>query len=195
MGTGLYRKLGVAFVLLLLGAAGARGQIATPIDAFVGYSYFHTNAPPGECGCFSMNGGTGELSTLLGHGISALADVGGYYQGNVDKTGRTLQVETFLFGPRFSTHHWRKVTLFGESMFGGSMGIGTLYETSATTSGSASGFSLGAGGGVDLNVSPRISVRVFQADYIMTRMPNSFDNTQNNLRLNFGVVFHFGQGR
>jgi outer membrane immunogenic protein len=193
--TDLYRKLGVAIALLLLGAAGAHGQVATSIDAFVGYSYFHANAPPGECGCFSMNGGTGEFSTLLGHGISALVDVGGYYQGNVDKTGRTLQVETFLFGPRFSTHHWRRVTLFGESMFGGSMGSGTLYGPNATTSGTASGFSLGAGGGVDLNVSRRISVRVLQADYVLTRMPNFFDNTQNNLRFNFGLVFHFGQGR
>ena len=195
MGTGLYRKLGVAFVLLLLCAAGARGQIATPIDAFVGYSYFHTNAPPGQCGCFSMNGGTGEFSTLLVHGISGLVDFGGYYQGNVDNTGRTLRVETFLFGPRYSTHHWRKVTLFGESLFGGSTGSGTLYGPNATTSGTASGFSMAAGGGVDLNVSHHISVRVLQADYVMTRMPNFLNNNQNNLRLNFGVVFHFGQGR
>lgn len=192
--TGLCRKLGLAITLLLLGAVGARGQIATPIDAFVGYSYFHANAPPGECGCFSMNGATGEFSTLLVHNISALVDFGGYYQGNVDKTGRNLRVETFLFGPRFSSHHWRRFTPFGEAMFGGSLGSGTLYGANATTSGSASGFSLGAGGGVDWNVKERISIRVFQADYVMTRMPNSFDNNQNNLRINFGVVFHFGQG-
>ncbi len=192
--TDLYRKLGVAFALLLLGASGARGQVATPIDAFVGYSYFHANAPPGECGCFNMNGGTGEFSALLVHGISGLVDFGGYYQDNVDKTGRTLRVETFLFGPRYSNHHWRRVTPFGEAMFGGSLGSGTLYGANATTSGSASGFSLAAGGGLDWNVKERISIRVFQADYVMTRMPNFFDNNQNNLRINFGVVFHFGPG-
>ena len=25
------------------------------------YNYFHANAPPGQCGCFSLNGGSGTV--------------------------------------------------------------------------------------------------------------------------------------
>jgi hypothetical protein len=48
-----------------------------------------------------------------------------------------------------------------------------------------------AGGGLDLNLG-QVSVRVFQADYFFTHFLNGTNDRQNNLRLAFGVVFHFG---
>jgi hypothetical protein len=142
-----------------------------------------------------MNGGSGGFAAFLGHGISAVADVGGYFQNNVVNSGRSLQVETFLFGPRYSSPHWKKWTPFGQALFGGALGSGTLYGPNATTSGNASGFSMSAGGGLDWNVSQRVSVRLIQADYLMTRLPNAVNNNQNNIRITVGVVFHFGQPR
>jgi len=121
--------------------------------------------------------------------------VGGYFQNNVDNSGRSLRVETFLFGPRYSSSHWKKWTPFGQGLFGGALGSGTLYGPNATTSASTSGFSLSAGGGLDWNASPHVSVRLFQVDYLMTRLPNAINNYQNNIRITAGVVFHFGQPR
>ncbi len=53
------------------------------------------------------------------------------------------------------------------------------------------------GGGLDYNLSRRLSVRVLQADYLQTHF-KEFDSlgptlkgTQNNVRLFTGLVFHF----
>ena len=187
------QKLGVGLALLFFSAAGAHGQGVTPVEVALGYSYVRTNAPPGGCGCFSMNGGSGGFAAHLGHGISAVTDVGGYFQNNVDSSGRSLRVETFLFGPRYSSSHWKRITPFGQALFGGALGSGTLYGPNANTSASTSGFAMIAGGGLDFNVSSHFSVRLFQADYLMTRLPNSVNNNQNNIRITAGVVFHLGE--
>lgn len=191
--TAYRQRLGLILAALFIGAAGAHGQGISPVEISLGYSYVRSNAPPAGCGCFSMNGGSGGFATLLGHNISAVAEVGGYFQNNVTNSGRSLQVETFLFGPRYSSNHWKRWTLYGQGLFGGALGSGTLYGSSATTSGSASGFSLSAGGGLDFNVSQRFSIRLFQLDYLMTRLPNYINNYQNNIRYSAGVVFHIGQ--
>ena len=35
------------------------------IEFGVNYNYFHANAPPGQCGCFMMNGGSGTFTYNL----------------------------------------------------------------------------------------------------------------------------------
>lgn len=192
--TVIRRSLGPLLAALLLGAAAARGQGASPVEVSLGYSYMHANAPPGACGCFSMNGGSGAFAANVGRGFGVVADVGGYFQNNVVSSGRGLTLETFLFGPRYSYRHAKRVTPFAQFLAGGAHGSGTLYGT-ATTSGSANGFSLSTGGGLDLNVSRSVSIRLFQAEYLMTRLANGANNNQNDLRLTFGVVFHFGKPR
>lgn len=192
--TVIRRSLGPLLAALLLCTAAARGQGASPLEVSLGYSYMRANAPPGQCGCFNMNGGSGSLAASLGHGVSAVADVGGYFQNNVVGSGRSLTLETFLFGPRYSIRHAKKWTPFAQFLAGGAHGSGTLYGT-ATSSGSASGFSLSGGGGLDWNVNRNVSVRLFQAEYLMTRLPNAVNGYQNDLRLTFGVVFHFGKPR
>jgi peptidoglycan-associated lipoprotein len=187
-------KLGVGLALLLLSTAPAHGQTVPAFEVGLGYSYVHSNAPPGGCGCFNMNGGAGEFGVLVGHNLSAVAEAGVYVQNDVNNSGRSLRFETILFGPRYTFNHWRKWSPFAQGLFGGSLGSGTLYGPNATTSGSASGFSLSAGGGLDWKVSRRVSVRLIQAEYMLTRFPNSTDNDQNNLRISAGVVFHFGEG-
>jgi Outer membrane protein beta-barrel domain len=49
------------------------------------------------------------------------------------------------------------------------------------------GFAAALGGGVDIRASDRIDFRLFQIDYIPTRL---FDGRQQTLRLGIGIVFH-----
>jgi opacity protein-like surface antigen len=147
-----------------------------------------------------MNGLSGEFATGLGHGFSVVADVGGYHQGNVVGSGLNLWVVNYLFGPRLSYRRSKRWTPFAQFLVGGAHGSGTLYGTSTTSgsstsfsSGSANGFSLSAGGGLDWKATRHVSVRLFQVEYLNTRLPNAVNDTQNNLRLTFGVVFHFGK--
>lgn len=52
---------------------------------------------------------------------------------------------------------------------------------------SDTGFSMIFGGGLDIKVTKRFAVRAIQADYNPTFIGG---NTQNNVRLGFGIVFH-----
>jgi len=194
MMTVIRRRLGPLLAALLLCTAAGHGQGASPVEVSLGYSYVHANAPPGQCGCFNMNGGSGAFAVSLGHGLSAVADVGGYFQNNVVGAGRSLTIETSLFGPRYSYRRSKKWTPFAQVLAGGAHGSGTLYG-SATTSGSVNGFSMSAGGGLDWRAGRNVSLRLFQAEYLMTRLPNYANNNQNDLRLTFGVVLHFGKPR
>jgi outer membrane immunogenic protein len=194
MRTVIRRRWGPLLAAALLGAAAAHGQEVSPFEVSLGYSYVRANASPGQCGCFSMNGGSGAFAASMGHGISLVADVDGYFQNNVVGAGRSLTVETFLFGPRLSSHHWKKWTPFAQALAGEAHGNGTLYG-STTTSASVNGFSTSAGGGLDWNVGRNMSLRLIQAEYLLTRLPNYVNNNQNDLRLTFGVVLHFGRPR
>ena len=49
------------------------------------------------------------------------------------------------------------------------------------------GFATALGGGLDIRASDRIDVRIFQVDYLPTRL---FDGRQQTLRLGIGIVFH-----
>ena len=59
--------------------------------------------------------------------------------------------------------------------------------------GNGTAFAMTVGGGVDVRVSPRIAIRLAQAEYLMTRFPDGLSNRQDNFRFGAGVVFRFGQ--
>ena len=49
------------------------------------------------------------------------------------------------------------------------------------------GFAAAFGGGLDIRASDRFDVRLFQIDYVPTRL---FDGRQHTIRLGIGIVFH-----
>ncbi len=62
-----------------------------------------------------------------------------------------------------------------------------------STASSQNAFAMTVGGGVDYRVSNRLSVRVAQVDYLLTRF-NELGigtQTQNNLRVSTSVTFRF----
>jgi hypothetical protein len=88
---------------------------------------------------------------------------------------------TFLLlgGFKFSSRHER-FTPFGQALFGAAHG--TAFGTSNN------GFAMAIGGGLDMNASPRFSIRVLQADYLLTHLASQ---SQNSIRISAGVVFKF----
>ena len=191
--TAYLRRLGYGLAALLLSAAAAYGQGLGGSEVSLGYTFVRANAPPGGCGCFNMNGLSGEFATGLGHGFSVVADLGGDHQSSVTGSGLSLWLVDYLFGPRLSYRRAKRWTPFAQFLVGGAHGSGTLFGTTAGTSGSANGFALSTGGGLDWNATRHVSVRLFQVEYLNTRLPNSSNDVQNNLRITAGVVFHFGK--
>jgi len=60
--------------------------------------------------------------------------------------------------------------------------------------GANNAFLFTAGGGADWRLTPRIGIRLVQAEYLHSQFLNGSGNSnrQDNLRLSTGVVFSFG---
>jgi len=50
-------------------------------------------------------------------------------------------------------------------------------------------------GGLDIGLTRHIALRVFEADYYLTRFDNGVNDHQNNLRIAAGVIIRFGGSR
>jgi hypothetical protein len=165
-----------------------QGQ-ASRLELYGGYDYirFNINAsasvlqPPSET--FNANGGGGQLVYNVNNWLGVLGDVSGYWATNATKAGAAMP---YLFGPRANLRRG-KITPFVQLLAGG-----VLTSSGIESLGWQSHFALAAGGGVDLRVSPHISIRPVEAEYFLTRIPDGLNNRQNNFRFGAGIVFRFG---
>lgn len=76
--------------------------------------------------------------------------------------------------------------LFGAATSGTKIDLSS-FPGASDLSVSKTGFSMIFGGGLDIKVTKRFSIRAIQADYHRTFIGG---NNQNNVRLGFGIVFH-----
>ncbi len=175
------------------------GLSARPVSAQVArmevggeYSFVNTNAPPGGCGCFSMNGGTGWFAYNLFPNLAVIGEIGGEYASNIDHTSADLTLTSFLGGARYSRRWFKEIAPFGQLLLGGAHASGALTPTSSGQSSSANAFAMVAGGGMDLEMSRHWKVRLIEVDYFLTRFDNRSNDHQNNLRVSLGVAYRFG---
>ncbi|MCU1317226.1 MAG: hypothetical protein JWN63_2548 [Candidatus Acidoferrum typicum] len=176
-------------VLSLFGAT-AHAQELPKIDASVSYSYLRANPATSGIGGFNLNGGSASASYNFRDWLSGVADFGGYHVGSVNNVNVDNHVITYLFGPRFTYRGSRRITPFGQVLFGAARSGSGVFATSN----SHTAFATALGAGVDWNVRDRFSIRPVQFDYLLTHFPevtNGNNQTQNNFRVSTGIVFHF----
>jgi hypothetical protein len=94
-----------------------------------------------------------------------------------------------LFGPELKIRT-RKATGFAHALVGVTNtrlvetdSFGTIDLVRRTN------LALGFGGGLDINLRPRLAIRLLQADYVPTRLLGKW---QSDFRVSTGVVFRFG---
>jgi outer membrane immunogenic protein len=190
----------LAIAFGLIAPAVARAQAAPAHDdaprpelAF-GYSYVHSNVPPGGCGCFSLNGGNATFAWPLGSGKFAVAgDIDVVHAGSVSSQGESLTLGTYTAGARYlplAGHSaWQP---FGQALIGVAHSTGTLVQGANSGSANAgAAFATNIGGGLDLRAGAKFSIRLVEADYLLTTFDNGSNNHQNNIRIGTGVVIHF----
>src|SRR4029077_1345139 len=85
--------------LSLFGAA-AYAQETPKVDIFAGYSYVRENPSTSGAQSFSLNGGSASVTYHIKDWVSAVADFGGYHNGNILGSGVDGTLSTYLFGPR-----------------------------------------------------------------------------------------------
>lgn len=141
---------------------------------------------------FAMQGGSLQIHGRFYGGWGAVADVAGAHTANIDSTAVGLNLVTATFGPRYtwSPPHAR-YSIFGQGLVGEAFGLDSTFPNPSGAMSSANGLAIKVGGGMNCNLSPRIALRVFEADYLRTQLPNSTNDVQNNVRLGAGLVLRF----
>ena len=158
------------------------------LDVFGGYSYTRFN--PGQgASAVNQNGWESMATFRLTPTFGISADMNGSYHS---ENGANNHIYTYLFGPEFKMPN-DKGAVFVHGLFGFAHDSVSTSVLGTNFSVSDNAFATALGGGYDWQASDVISVRLFQFDYLMTRFSSQ---TQNNIRLSFGVTFHpkFGRG-
>lgn len=181
--------------LLLLGAMAATSAAAQDssfiphdrLDIAVMYSAARSNQ--NTDGSFWLQGGSTQADARVWRNVSAVADVTGSHVGNINSSRVALNLLTAAFGPRvaFSSPSAR-FAVYGQGLLGYAKGFNGVFPAASGAADSANGLALLAGGGANLNVSPRLAVRLVEVDWLRTQLPNGTTDVENNLRLGFGVV-------
>jgi peptidoglycan-associated lipoprotein len=177
-------------VLLLCAVAPLSAQDTSRFDISAGYTFVRSNAPPGACGCFSMNGTDASGAYNLTRYLGVVGDFSAVHAGNVNASGQGLTLTSYLFGPQVSVPVHSRFRPFGHVLVGGVHAGGLGYGGAGAPD---NAFAAAVGGGVDWQVNRSFSVRLFEADYYLTHFQNGANSEENNLRLSFGVVFHIGK--
>jgi outer membrane immunogenic protein len=151
------------------------------------YNYFHANAPPGQCGCFMLNGGSGTAVYNITSKWAGVADLTVGHANNVNNTGQNVTIFDYLFGPRYTRRMSSRYVPYGQVMLGGAMEDVNFEFTINRNS-----FAVLAGGGVTTQLKHRFGLTLGEVDWIYTRIPNAVNNRQNDLRITTGFTYHFG---
>lgn len=165
-----------------------------PAELAIDYSFLRSNAPPGGCGCFNLNGGSATVAWPVRRGKFAfVGDLTIANTNNIDSMAYNLTLGIFTAGVRYlpPVGHLR-IQPFGQVLVGGAHASGslTLPPNPAHTNASLA-FAANVGGGLDLRASRRFSWRLFDADYLVTTFQNGVNDHQNNVRLSSGLVIRF----
>jgi outer membrane immunogenic protein len=178
--------------LLALGVPHASAQVVSRLEFGASYDYVRSNAPSGECGCFSLNGGSGWVGYNLGRGLTAVGEVGTGRASDINGTSADLTLTSFLVGPKYAWRPGNRWVPFGQVLLGGAHANGGLTPAASGLAGSENAFAMTAGGGIDVTLTSHIALRALQADYYLTRFTNGGNDHQNNMRIGVGIVFRFG---
>ena len=164
-------------------------------DLALTYSYIRSNAPPAQCGCFSLNGGSAAFAwPIKSSGFAVMGDITAATTSNGSASGTGLTLSTYGGGIRYKPHVGRSALKpFGQVLVGVAHSSGPLVQgqNSAATNANAA-FAAQIGGGLDLRLARQFSLRLIDANYLVTTFNNGGNNHQNDLDLKVGVVFQFG---
>ena len=188
------RSLLIAAMLLLLGSTAVVAQDSYGGDAAAAYHWVRTNAGPGQCGCFGMNGGGISGSWNFRGPWSAVLDISAEYNGSAAPLGNSLTLVSYMAGGRYKIPHpWlegnHKPQPFAQILLGAAhAGGGEAGVADGTYR-----FATRIGGGIDVPLNAHFAVRAIQIDYYLTTFANATNDHQNNFLIGAGIVYHWSK--
>jgi len=175
------RKLYLLIGVLLFSSVPVLAQDWSRVDVFGGYSYLRLDAS-GEHA--NLNGWNGQIAVNPTSWFGIVADGSGFYGTPTIAGGPVnIHLHSYLIGPRLSYHG--RVTPYVQALFGQSFLHISVPGTTFTFDDSA--FGMTVGGGVDVKVHDRVSIRLAQVEWLRTQLSS---DTQNHMRVSTGIVIH-----
>jgi len=141
----------------------------------------------------NMNGWNASFAWNFSNLLGVVADVSGAYNNrwfSPEGPSRN-RLHNFIFGPRLTHRVSEKFQPFVHGLFGVSHAAFRPGRSSSVEA-SENAFAMALGGGLDCKISERLSVRLAQADYFLTRFGNN--QNQNNFRVSTGIVIGLRKG-
>ncbi len=204
------RRLTIVIAMLVAVATFAAAQETPKVDVFAGYSLFHfddqglqdnlNTAFPGCCNFTKiLHGWEGAVQYNINKTFGVVADFSGHYGPPIEVVGGPsvdAAAYNVLFGPQVNLRG-KRFSGYAHTMLGfNRIRIDAIPAPVNSPTFTQTSFAWAIGGGLDLNASKLISIRLGQLDYILTtqdfNLPVSVGGHQNNLRYSAGVVFHLG---
>ena len=193
---------------LLAGAAGWAQQSQKLVqkstvstDLAITFAGERAQALPGQTS-FWFRGGGADAAVTFKSGLGIAASLTGDRAANYTPGANTNKI-TYLIGPRYTWTAWRgnagvadnRLQIFGQGLFGLTYGFNGIYPatpiSNSNSNSSANSLAMQAGGGLNYYFNRNFGLRVLEADYVRTALPNGGSNIQNDLRLSAGFTWHF----
>ncbi len=216
----ILRAVAVCLFGTVITAASASAQTYPVAEGYVGFSLYNN-----EYGTTRHN--SPGLQFNLGYNVARYLQVVGdlgaqFHNTNIVWTnGKKAEADSFqfLFGPELKIRNRSRWTPFAHGLAGVAFrdyavptgnwfcsGFPPIcYEDSLSVA-RETGFAWGVGGGLDWTNNPVISVRVFQFDWLHTKLSRdnlnfspaqgqfpTLSGWQDNYRISFGITFRFGE--
>jgi hypothetical protein len=130
------------------------------------------------------------FNTNINRRVGIVADVS--IHQTVDEFPK-LTVTAYRFGPRIYGYRGRRISTFGEFLAGGTRVTEErtliLFGGTVTSTDHVNGFAAAVGGGMDFQIKPWLTWRMYHADFSYLHIP---DINSNGLRVGTGIAFQFG---
>ena len=192
---------------LLAGATSWAQQSQKPVapdtvctDLAVTIATERSQAMSGQ-GNFWFKGGGVDAAVTFKSGMGIAASLTGDHASNFTP-GVDANKITYMAGPRYTWTAWpghpsaadnRRLQIFGQGLFGWTHGFNGLYPATSGATSSAKSLAMQAGGGLNLYFTRNFGLRLLEADYVRTVLPNGAANIQSDMRLSVGLAYHIGK--
>ena len=193
------QKAGILVILVCVTGSAAFAQGSPKVEIFGGYSYADAEVSN------ISKGWNGAVKGNFTNWLGVVGDVSGHYnsQNTTGSEGQTvtnvetkIHVYTFTIGPQFTMHIGR-VAPFVHLLAGIAHTSHSVSEHAGnlnfSVSDSSNGFAGIAGGGLDIEVTRPLAIRLIQVDYNYIRF-DSFGVKglhSNAIRVGAGLVIRF----
>jgi len=126
--------------------------------------------------------------------MGLVVELNGESKSNIEP-GVNLTQFSVLGGARYTFHLAKNnphgFDLYGQVLGGGVFASNSLFPGPSAATNSANSSAIQLGGGANFRLTHCIALRLLEADFISTHLPNSTNQRQYDVRFSNGVVFRF----